>query len=276
MTIFSQIPETAARFTIIGPDTTRAVLNDDTDADYVGTFGEEGITGLDDAEIRENAWDLVEADGGVHGNFWLGRRPVTLTIDVLADSQQQRSARLERIKRATNALRADGTLVWNPTNPAVPTQFLTFRRQQPRRITGNWKKTIFLALVAADPRIYSGAIYSEDILQSQGFVAITNQGDYLSPPSLRVHGPFTDATISNGTLEINLNVTLTTGQFIDIDLVQRTVTDQTGASRFGVVDFLNTAWWQLAPGQNNIKVDWGSGAEAGVSKLTITWRDAWA
>lgn len=276
MTVYAQVPETSAVYTITGPDGSRAVLNDTTDTDYVGTFGGDGITGLDDAEIRENAWELVEADGGVHGPFWLGRRPFTLTIDVTGATPQQRNARMEKVKRATNALRADGIMSWTTPNGGGPNQQLSFRRQQPRRWTNvGFLKTCFLGLVSADPRIYSTTINTNTQLSTDGFQTWTNQGDYLSPPSLRINGPGTNPSVFNGTLGIVFNgLVLTAGQYVVVDLVQRTVVDQSGANRFGTVDFLNTAWWQLGPNTNSVKITWASGNTA-ASTLVGTWRDAW-
>lgn len=278
MTIYAQVPELSAVYTFVGPDGTRAVLNNAADADYVGTFSEDGeITGLDDAEIRENAEDLVEADGAVHGPFWLGRRMITCGIDVLSDTAQQRGARLEKLKRATAALRADGTLSWTTPYGGGGNQQVTFRRNQPRRITGKWKKSVFLALACADPRIYSTAIYSNTQLATNGNQVLTNQGDYFSPPSIRINGPGTNPTVTlNNTLSLVFNgLVLTAGQYVIVNLVQRTVVDQSGANRFDAVDWPNTWWWQLAPGDNNVKITWVSGNNAS-STLVTTWRDAWA
>lgn len=276
MTIYAQTPELSAVYTLVGPDGTRAVINDTADTDYVGTFGAEGITGLDSADIRENAWPLVEADGGVHGNFWYGRRPITLTVDVVAPSANLRGNRIEKLKRATAALRGDGTLSWTTPNTGGPNQRLTFRRQQPFRVTGTWKKSCFVALVAADPRIYSTTLYTNTQTQADGFQSIYNQGDFNSPPSLKINGPGTNPTIWNGTQKITFQgLVLTAGQYIVVDLVQRTVVDQSGASRYGSIDFLNTQWWLLGPGPNQVKITWVSG-NTGASTLVTSWRDAWA
>lgn len=278
MTIYAQVPELHAKYTIIGPDGTQAVLNDEADAAYVGTFSEDGeITGLDDAEVRENAWDLVEADGGVHGAFWLGRRPITLGIDVLASNPQQRGAKIERIKRATSALRADGTLRWTTPNTPAPDQQVTFRRNESRRITGKWRKTVYLSLMCADPRIYSTAINTHTQVEADGNETLTNEGDYFAPPSLRINGPGVNPTVTLGnTYPIKFDdLTLGAGQYVVVDLVQRTVLSGAGANRFDALDWNDTWFWQLAPGNNLVKIAWQSG-NTGASTLVTTWRDAWA
>lgn len=101
------------RYEIVGPDGTRAVFNDDTDPNYVGMLTE--VTGLDSPEVRESAQDIVEGDGGVHGNFYFARRPITMTTRVFGHSSLvERATRIDRARRATIALRADATLKWKP------------------------------------------------------------------------------------------------------------------------------------------------------------------
>jgi len=57
-------------------DGIRVVFNDPSDADYVGVLS--NISGLDSPDVREAADDLIGDDGGVHGNFYYGRRPIVL------------------------------------------------------------------------------------------------------------------------------------------------------------------------------------------------------
>lgn len=275
MTVYSQVPELYAVYTLTGPDGTRAVINNTADADYVGTFGDDGISGLDSPEVRENAWDLVEADGGAHGNFWFGRRPVTLTLDVLGTTAADRNAKLEKIKRATNAMRGDGILSWTTPSTAGPNQQISYRRQQPLRIEGAWKKSVFLGLVAADPRIYSSTLHSLTINPGAGYSTVTNQGDFTSPASLKINGPGTNPTLTaNGWPLVFQGLTLSAGEFITVDLMQRTVVKNDGTNQYGKVNFLSSAWWLLASGDNSVKIDWASGS-TGASTLVVTWRDAW-
>lgn len=78
--------EQGAKYELIAADGTRAVLNDRTDLDFVG-FLTAPPGGLDSPEVRESADLIVEGDGGVHGTFYFGRRPVILEglIDPTAD-----------------------------------------------------------------------------------------------------------------------------------------------------------------------------------------------
>jgi hypothetical protein len=154
------------KYTLIGPDGTTAVFNDPSDPNYVGVLSE--ITGLDSPDVRESADDLVEMDGGIHGDFFYGRRPIVLNGVILnPSSASARNARMDLLSRASDAMRGDAVLTWQPSG-SVP-QYVRVRRQQPLRVTGGWQKQFQLPLVAADPRIYSlslntSTVFTSDIL----------------------------------------------------------------------------------------------------------------
>ncbi len=101
------------RYELVGPDGSVAVFNEDTHPSYVGMLTE--VTGLDSPEVRESAQDIVEGDGGVHGNFYFSRRPITMTTRIFGHgSLAERAARIDRARRATIAMRDDATLKWKP------------------------------------------------------------------------------------------------------------------------------------------------------------------
>jgi hypothetical protein len=101
------------RYELVGPDGWTAVFNEDTHPNYVGMLTE--VTGLDSPEVRESAQDIVEGDGGVHGNFYFSRRPITMSARIFGHgSLLERETRIDRARRATIAMRADAMLKWKP------------------------------------------------------------------------------------------------------------------------------------------------------------------
>ncbi len=119
-------PNISDTYKLVGPDGTVAVFNDITDPNYVGMITD--VTGLDSADVRESATDLTEVDGGVHGNFYYGRRPIVLSGLVYGQGTvKQRMAKLDLLSRASNAMRGDSTLSWKlvgglknlVTNPGI-------------------------------------------------------------------------------------------------------------------------------------------------------------
>jgi hypothetical protein len=113
MAYYPYSPNFSDIYTLTNSDGITAVFNDVSHPSFVGYLTE--VTGLDSAEVRESADDLVEADGGQHGYFWLGRRPIVLNGKVVGHATvQQRAAKLDLARRASLALRTDSTLSWKP------------------------------------------------------------------------------------------------------------------------------------------------------------------
>lgn len=113
MAYYPFAPENDAHYRLVS-GTNVATFNDPLDPDFVGMLEE--VTGLDGAEIRESAEDLVQADGGVHGDFYYGRRPIVISGRSYGHTTvAQRNARLDKLKRAANAMRSDATLAWKPS-----------------------------------------------------------------------------------------------------------------------------------------------------------------
>jgi hypothetical protein len=147
--------EYGCKYTLTGPDGTIAVFNDSTDPNFVGILSPES-SGLDSPEVREDAQDNTEDDGGIHGNFFYGRRPVILQGTIIASSASQRNERVDKLQRASNAMRADATLKWKPAGAAEEVE-LKLRRQQPVRITKGYVKDFMVPMVSAEAYIRSVA-----------------------------------------------------------------------------------------------------------------------
>lgn len=285
--------EFGIKYTLTGPDGTSAVFNDQADPNYVGVLTE--ITGFDSPDVRESADDLVQMDGGIHGDFFYGRRPITMTGLILNPSGlTDRADRAMLVSRASDAMRGDASLVFTP--PGGVQSIIWVRRQQPLRITGGWQKQFQLQLVAADPRVYSYALNTAVVMASassgdvgraydkqydidygpaapSGQVLITNGGSTLTYPVLTITGPATNPQITNMTTgqRISLAYTLVAGEQLVIDTLNRTVKLGGVANRYGAIDFLNTSWWGLVPGVNDLRIaSFATGAS-----LRVDWRDAW-
>lgn len=263
-------PQVSAKYVLTGPDGTRAVFNDQSDRDYVGMLTE--VSGFDSAEVRENADDLVQLDGGVHGEFFYGRRPMTLTGMILNPaSADDRNRRVTKLMRASSAMREDGVLSW--ILEGGHEQFLRVRRAQPLRVEGNWQKTFQCGLVAADPRVYGFDL--KTYWASAGQVNVQNKGNTLTYPVLTVYGPGTNPVLINNTTHqsIKLLYTLGAGDHLTLDTLNRTVMLNDITSVYGALDFLNSEWWGVAPDVNDIRITWDSSGAG--NSLVVQFRDAW-
>lgn len=221
---FDFAPEFGVPFILQSMDTTEmAAFNLDGHPDNVGVLTD--ISGLDSAEVRESGDTLAEFDGGVQGPNYYGRRPIVLEGLVYGHADPaERSAKLAKLMRVTNAMRSDCVLSWTPSG-MDESVFLALRRQQPLRIAGGWNKTFQAAMVAADPRIYSSASYFLVTDQALDALSPINQGSTETFPKYTIAGPALNPTIHNSLSgrNISMNVNLAFEDVIYIDTLNRTV-----------------------------------------------------
>lgn len=149
--------EYGCKFTLDNGAGARASFNDPTDPDFVGVLDPEQCSGIDSPDVREDAQDRTEDDGGIHGSFYYGRRPIVLGGTVIASSVNDRNEKVAKIKAASNAMRSNATLSMFPTGGPGGGITAAVRRQQPLRVTKGYVKEFQIALVAADSWFYSAA-----------------------------------------------------------------------------------------------------------------------
>lgn len=261
-------PQKGAIYSLTGPapQSVVAVFNDPTDPNYVGMLSD--ITGLDSPDVRESADDLAAADGGVHGDFYFGRRPIVLTVEVFGHATAaERDARIDRAMRASKALRGDSILSWINSPAASNVQMQTWvRRQQPVRAVGGWTKQIQIPLVSQYAQLVSTALHTAS---GAGTVTVENIGSDYSFPILRVAGAAVNPTITVGSTVLRTTgLTINVGQYVDFDTANHTATWQDGTSANRYIDWAGTSWPVLAPaGLTDFQLSAGT--------LTVTWRDAW-
>jgi hypothetical protein len=289
--------EQGAIYEIVGPDGTRAVINDPTDADFVG-FLTSPPTGLERAGVRENGEDLPEADGGVHGDFLYGRLTWTLQ-GVIPPIGSQRSwiERQDRLLLATDAMRGDAELRWSPSE-GVPVRVL-FRQQQPTRITERRPKQFLVAGVCEASGVQAQGLTVATVTPGEAVaggpvssplksplggtsalptgVLATSHGRSVAWPKLTVYGPCVNPTITNATLgrSLVLTYTLNAGEALVIDTEprNRSVLLNGQANRYSAVNFLTSQWWGIRPGINELRL--GLASFGAGCRMDVEFRDTW-
>jgi hypothetical protein len=291
-------------YELIAADGSRAVVgNSDaasTDPDFVGYLdAESGITGLlDRASVRESSTDLVEADGASHGPFWLSRRAGTVTGLLFVGGLDTTvvAAAESKLKRATRNLRSDGILRWTPPGASSPRQ-LRVRVQDGPRITARRPKAFQVTLVSADPYalassessvvITAGAAAGEigitnpitnpmsTTLSPTGQDFVINQGDAPTWPRFTITVPITNPQILNNTTGelLALSYTLGPGEFFDVYPQTGRILLGGTSDRYSALDFANSTWWQLQPGQNDVRLLASSFSSP--AQVEVRWQDAY-
>lgn len=140
--------EYGCKFILEGPDGSKAVFNEASDPNFVGTLDPENCSGLDRADVREDATDKTEDDGRIQGNNYYGGRPIVLGGTVIASTVISRNEKVDKILAAADAMRADATLTWFPQGGPVAGVSLKVRQNQPTRVTKRYVKEFQIALVA--------------------------------------------------------------------------------------------------------------------------------
>lgn len=154
------------------------------------------------------------------------------------------------------------------------------------------------AFVALDPLIYSGDEHSVILglpsttggltvpvtapltipaTVTSGRATITNAGKAPVGLTLRIDGPVVEPRVSlltsAGTAIVRMWLTLTAGQWLDIDTAARTVYLNGTASRRGQATGDGIGWPILPKGSAELAFD--SPTYSALPQLTATWRDAW-
>lgn len=249
-------PEVGCKYWLTGPDGTIAAFNDPTDPNYVGMLTD--VTGLDSADVRESGDVLTDADGGWHGNFWYGRRPITLSGSVFGYAgPDARTARIDLLRRASNAMRDDAILSWQPNALNSLKMRTPVRRQQPLRITGPWIKEFQLQLVSAFAPLFSDTNYvttgTMNIYPNPGMESnITGFGTYTTGATCAQ----SSAQAWTGTKSLAVTATGTTGITV---------------TRNGVFPYDGTL---VAPGKTvNVTAHFRPNTLLQTWKTTIKWYD---
>lgn len=181
--------------------------------------------------------------------------------------------RINKLQRASRALRGDAVLRWQVTDgPAV--QVATARRQQPLRITERLPKRFLVAMVAADPHIYSQVVHAAAGTLGQT-VTCLNEGSSDSPAVVTVRasgsitGPITLFNAATGE-SVLLTLDLVGNDVLVVDMYARSV-QVTGSNRYDAVNFAASQWWDVQAGENPVTVS----AAAGTGTFEVAYRDAW-
>ncbi len=261
--------EIGAVYTLTSPDGLAvAVFNDPASVNYVGALTE--VTGLDSAEVRESMSDAVESDGGVHGAFYLGRRPVVLSGRVFGHaSVAEREIRLDRARRASLALRGDSVLKWTPVG--AQEVFIPVRRQQPFRESGAWVKDFQIPMVSE-----LAVIQSTATVTSGAGVACENNGNWPAFPTVSITGVSANPTVSDGTRTFRTTgLTVASGETVVFDMRTHTGVFTAGArngqSANRYIDFATTQWPYLA-GQGTTQTFTLTGS----GTLSVSYKHTWA
>lgn len=232
------------------------------------TAGTTTVPYFDGSQVQGSGYE-VNWNGTAHAStsqLWR----ITST---LKSANEVRNVRMTKLQRASNAMRKDSILRWQADGGVEQT--LNVRRQQPLRLTGGFNKEFQIALVAADHRIYAAGGSSRRILPGTTTDSVSNKGSSATPPSITLTGPMVDPTVTNFTAgqSVKLNYTIAAGAYVVLDFANKTAILNGTTPIYDKVDFPTSTWWQIQPGDNNLRL--AATGTTGATSMTVEWRDAW-
>lgn len=250
-------------------------------------------------EIREVLEPVPGGDGSTDYTALYGPRVVSLTGTAFGATVGSRQAAIAQLLRFARP-NARPQLVYQFDGDATP-RALTLRSSDwtaPVMMPGYTAFTI--AWKAANPIAYglvansqsfpplanfNGRAYPRTYPLSYpsgyggaGIATVTTLGDYVTWPIVRMFGPLTNPTLTwqDGSGQIVFTgLTVNQGDYLQIDTAARTVilNGDPNASRYSFLDFTQTVWAPLQPGDNVLRFSADSASSPAL--VEIDWSDAW-
>lgn len=270
-----------------------------------------GIGGWDDAaEIREQRQPRAAQNGERALDLYYGGRTLQIEGFVQGSSWQdlqQRKRDLAAVLLPTQSekvLKLPNPLEAYTSAASYADQMAGYERMSARvlapvefgDVLGGLGQSFVVSLRASDPRRYGdvlNASVTSDLTTAGGlafplsfpisfnpsglggYVSVTNSGTVSTPGVMRVQGPVTNPAIYAQTVDALIafdGLTLASGDWIDIDLLERTVTFTDGSSRYRYLDDDLSSWFLIPPGVSEYRI--GGSVVASPASLTISYRNA--
>lgn len=166
--------------------------------------------------------------------------------------------------------------------------------QRMRRIQAQWRapdgvweaaeetgETVSADLDVTDGRTYPKTYpWAYPATLAAGATLITNPGSVPAHFAARLYGPCSGPRLVNETtgeqIYFRTALTLAAGEYVEIDTRERTALamSRADASRLTYLDFEESSWWRIEPGENKIRYAPRANAAAGAAAV-ITYRAAW-
>lgn len=250
--------------------------------------------------------DIVSSDQGRlrrhglrAGDDFLAGRSVVVVMEVYATSDALYQTAIQNLKTALRPGVDEVPLVFQLPAVAGGSKFQVNARV--RRV--DWpvtlnhyfrKDEITVEFYSTDPRLYATSLstgsatlptagggltfdatasFTFGATSTGGELNLLNSGSWQTPVVFRIDGPVqTPRIIHNGLgKELELSLTVASGDYVLLDSESRTVLLNGTASRYSDLTS-DSRWFDLEPGNNQISF---RGATTAAGSLSATWRSAW-
>lgn len=231
-------------------------------------------------DVRAAVQLRVQADGTIDRTAFVGDRAVTLNVMIFPSPTRTKQATVDALAPflypgrrvylyfATEASGVERRLLCRADSFAAPLENVFYQRAQIglRGIDGfteSAAQTLKTMTVGSETEL--GRAYDLTFDRTYpasaviGSVIVNNAGTTYAYPLVRIYGPCTDPKLENKS-DANryikfTGLTLAAGEYVELDFRERTAYaggDPT-ANRYHLIDFVNSDWWRLVPGDNLVR-----------------------
>lgn len=252
-----------------------------------------GFSGLEMPSTRAVTYNLAGEHFGQFVSALYGRRRWTLDGDVVGADQSDFINKRDELQSALDAIDGEITVKFTLSNSKavqIDAIFLSLSFA-PRPGTIN-SSPFQIEFESAFPFLVGQSAKQETLVLATGgggkvppdtmpmglsygtggSVFPINNGNAIFYPTARINGPVSNPALRNETTnkEIQFNITLSSGEYLDVDFKRKTVFNHQGVNQYSVKA---GDWWYLAPGQNQIK--FLAGAYDADASVTFNYRDSY-
>jgi hypothetical protein len=237
-----------------------------------------GAEGFGSGGVEVVKWDRPGFQGIKTPRAFWRERIMRMVVNVRADTSALYETKRRDLEEAFDTPRNGLTLLKFTTVSGLSLQsycHLNSEIQSPF-VTGEVTIGNFrIELIAEDPIFYSQTLTETDVTFAAGSGNITNSGNSSVFPVVRVHGNVQNPVITNNYLGRTVSLggyTIGAGRYIDIDMLNETIVDETGVSVYSYVDQDDFFW--LAKGSNTVTIS-GTVGGSGYRKATFSFRSGY-
>jgi hypothetical protein len=250
------------------------------------------VSGLDSTDVRQTAHNREGVDGGYLDAQYENTRTVIIAGTLYTDGAGFELA-VDDLK-GNYAPQSEAQPLYLGTDAGVRVVYgkslgVKYDKEQLRRLG---MCDFQVQVTCEDPRIYDPNIISAELIMSGGAltgrgypksypysygppvtgnsVTLTLAGNRTQPGIIQIYGPIANPTIaySNTGTIMNFNLSLDAGDFLEINLNNRTVKLNGTAGRRNKLTLFGS-WFLLSPGLNTFSLS-GSGIVSGSTRLVVS------
>lgn len=271
---------------------------DSVDTD-LGLYNLLDVQGLDSPVRRISRFQKPSAHGAVIANALYGERVVVISVQIIGTSEADYAAKHQALTSEcdlSSSILKTITIEDTSGNEYQITGVIELYQDENSNSKRAFGQSI-ITVACPDFEISSTdlsvqSIYLQDTsggvavplvalpfsfgASSGGEATIVNDGTVPSYPVIRLYGPLVNPTIFNQETgeTMKYNATINLGEWIEIDMKNKTAVNQSGANKLGSLSNTLREFWALQPGSNVIQF-YDEGAYNTDAYCLVSWRDTY-